>query len=251
MSKFGRLITKSPALEQPRTTRIFSDKSEFVDYAYDSLDIIDKTTLVRWFCRGKDVLDLGCIDHSYEIALGQGDDWLHNQIKQVSTSLVGLDILADDAMRLNENGYDIVCGNAESFDLNRTFDVIVAGDLIEHLSNIGLFLKCLANHMHRGSIAIVTTPNPFNIEQTMLGLFDGKIVVNNQHTVWLDPKVIYELVERSGLRLVDFYWVDTRFKLRLQRKFFGEFINGISEILMRARPLFRRDYAVLLSLADT
>ena len=249
IKKFYRLFNEIKLLEKVHASfSQFETKRQFIDYAFNSFEAIDKSRLISSLCRGKDVLDVGCIDHSYQVAMNLGDRWLHKQIKEVSQSLVGLDILEEDAKQLNTHGYNIMVANAESFDLGRKFDVVVVGDLIEHLGNIGSFLTSLEKHLHKDSIVIITTPNPFNIEQTMLCFFEGQTIVNDEHTVWIDPKVMYELIQRSNLRIVDFYWVETRFKLHINRKIIGYLANGFCEALMRIRPVFRRDYAIVVTL---
>ena len=225
----------------------FKNREEFITFISHSKDLIPKDKLICELCKNKDVLDIGCIDHSYETALALGDNWLHKRLKDVSKLIVGLDILEEDIRKLNGMGFNIIEGNAESFDLNRTFDVIVAGDIIEHLSNIGLFLARIEKHMHSNSICIITTPNPFNIEQTMLAIFENNIAVNDEHTTWLDPRVMYETISRTGLDVVDFYWIETRFKMPVGRRFYRYIANSFSNIIMKKRPICRRDFAVILS----
>lgn len=158
-----------------------------------------------------------------------------------------VDILAEDANELNQQGYEIIATDIGDLKLSRQFDVIVAGDLIEHLFNIGQFLSVIEAHMHEKSICIITTPNPFNIEQVLLAIFDNEIAVNQQHTCWLDPRVMYELVSRSSLEIADFHWVDTRFNFPVRRRGWAGIANKLSAYLMLKRPILRRDYAVILS----
>ena len=167
---------------------------------------------------------------------------------RVAASLVGVDQLSDAAAELNRQGFDIRVEDVQDFDLGQTFDVVVAGDLIEHLSNIGEFLDAVSRHMHDGSLFIVTTPNPFNLEQAMNGVFRNKTFVNAEHTVGIDPKAMYQLVERSPLSIVDFSWVDTRFHFRLEKVAARWVMNPLTEWIMKHRPLVRRDYAVVLAL---
>ena len=224
-----------------------SDLNYFIDYISSLKEIIPKDDLIVEACKDKSVLDLGCIDHSSKLALDDEENWLHAQIKRVAKEIIGLDILAEDAAELNRHGYHIEVGNVETFDFARRFDVIVAGDLIEHLSNIGLFLDAVSNHMHSESLFIITTPNPFNIEQFAQTIFRNSIEVNLDHTVWLDPRVMHQLISRSRLRIVDFKWIDTRFKIRLKGgRFVHKIVNRISEMVIRHRPICRRDFAVIL-----
>lgn len=221
----------------------FKNKNEFIRFISTSKDVIPKEKLIASLCKDKDVLDIGCIDHSYENALALGNDWLHKRLKAVSKSIVGIDILGEDARKLNKMGFNIIEANAESFNLNRTFDVIVAGDLIEHVSNIGLFLACVEKHMHSNSICIITTPNPFNMEQAMRAIFENYIGVNEEHTTWLDPRVMHQTISRTGLDIVDFYWIETRFFYSTRRE---KAYKYIAKIISKRHPICRRDYAVIL-----
>jgi len=225
----------------------FKDRYEFVKYfTRNNKEIIDKNELIINLCRNKNVLDLGCIDHSAENALGLGNKWLHKQIKEVAIQVTGVDILEKEAIILNKLDFNIVYADVENFELGKTFDVIVAGDLIEHLSNIGLFFENVKKHMCKDSILIITTPNPFNIEQFMYAIFHNEINVNSQHTTWLSPHNFWELSTRNELSIIDFYWVDTRFHFKVYRKFYKIFINRISTMLMSKRNLCKRDFAVVM-----
>jgi len=204
--------------------------------------------LIVDLCKNEKVLDIGCIDHSYKAALELGNNWLHKKIKDVAASLVGLDVLEEDARILNEKGYDIKIADAENFQLEKKFDVIVAGDLIEHLSNIGNFLDTVQKHLKPEGILIITTPNPFNVEQFFKGLFENCIMVNNQHTVWIDPRVMWEIATRHKYKIDNFYWIETRFVMPLNRKYYKNIFNPIGRYLMKKRPLLNRDYCVVLKI---
>ena len=51
-------------------------------------------------------------------------------------------------------------GDAEHFALDRQFDTIVAGDLIEHLGNVEGFLKSVMGCLAPGGKLVIQTPNP-------------------------------------------------------------------------------------------
>lgn len=198
--------------------------------------------------RGRRVLDLGCIDHDVETALGLGERWLHRRLRDAAASLVGLDLLEDAAAALSaDHGYDIRHGDVETFDLGERFDLVVAGDLIEHLSNPGLFLERVAAHLDDGGQAVITTPNPFNVEQVLQAVFRDQLFVNPEHALWLDPRTMHQLVSRSPLRVVDFQWIDTRFHFRLKGgRVLRRLVNPLADVVMRRHPLVGRDYGVVL-----
>lgn len=213
--------------------------------------VVDKDELILGHCRDRSVLDIGCIDHTADRALEMGQEWLHRRISDVASEAVGLDIAEHEAKALNEAGFDIVIGDAEDFDLGRTFDVVVAGDLIEHMSNPGRLLDAARRHLGPKSLLVVTTPNPFNVEQPLHVLGSRTIEFNPQHTLWLDPIVSYELFTRAGLDLVDFHWIDTRFHYRFERpKGLARIANRLVDAAMGFRSQLRRDFALVARAAD-
>ena len=209
--------------------------------------VVDKDDLIVDLCRGRSVLDIGCIDHSAETALGLGDRWLHHRIGEAATEAVGLDILAEEAAKLNDLGYDIRAGDATAFDLGRTFDVIVSGDIVEHLDNVGLFLGCVRRHLADDGRFVMTTPNAFNIEQAARILFLGDVRVHEQHVAYYDPTVMFELVHRCGFAIERFEWVHTRFDMAFESpKRSARAVNWLTRQASRVRPMFRRDFALVL-----
>ena len=70
-----------------------------------------------------------------------------------------MDYEADEIEKLKAAGYNVVSADATHFDLQQKFDAIVAGELIEHLSNPGLFLDCSSRHLQNNGLLILTTPN--------------------------------------------------------------------------------------------
>lgn len=226
----------------------FSDRDAYLQHIKAARPVVPKEDLIVDLCRGRSVLDIGCIDHSADTALELGESWLHRRIRGVATELVGLDLLADEAARLNALGYDIRVGDATKFDLGRTFDIVVAGDIIEHLADIGLFLQSIHRHLHADSRVIITTPNPFNIEQAARVLFIGEPRVHEEHVVWIDPTVMWELATREGYAIERFEWIDTRFDFSFEStKRSARAVNRLLGLAMRRRPMTRRDYAVVLA----
>lgn len=228
----------------------FPNKLTFLRYiTHLSKDSVDKNELITMLCRNKKVLDIGCIDHSAETAIQLGEKWLHKGIKNVASELTGLDVLEEDISILNNLEYNIIFGDAEDFHLQKTYEVIVAGDIIEHLSNIGFFLRCVKEHMDNESLFIFTTPNPFNIEQSMSAIFNKYIYAHSQHTCWLSPQVCWELLRREKLKIIDFYWIETRFQFSVKKTVFKNQINHLSRYLLQKNALLRRDFAVVVQKA--
>jgi 2-polyprenyl-3-methyl-5-hydroxy-6-metoxy-1,4-benzoquinol methylase len=224
-------------------------REQFLDAAARAREIVPKEDFVLERCRDRQVLDIGCINHSADNALALGDAWLHARIRGVAASVVGLDVLEADSAALNERGYDIVVGDAQDFQLDRTFDVVVAADVIEHLTDIGSFLRSVRRHLHAGSELVLTTPNPFSFAQMMQVLLRGRAVVNAQHTVWLDPAVLYALLDREGYEIADLQWIDSDPHYR-HETVPTRLLERAATLVGRRRPLCNANYAVVARVAS-
>lgn len=146
---------------------------------------------------GKRVLDIGSLGQSAEYCL-----W--DVLARHAGSLTGIDLpgAADTALRVLKvapSGLDhrqdprIVFGNMESVDLGSRFDVAVAGDVIEHVSNPGLFLDNIRRHLVAGGILILTTPNA---KWPTVALRP-----NATHVLWHDRMTLQQLLIRHGFRI--------------------------------------------------
>src|SRR5712691_2815517 len=102
---------------------------------------VSRLAMTRDYCRNKAVLDVGCVNHD----LGNigGTNWLHRAIVEVAASVLGVDYLEDEIRELAKRGYRVIAADVtKPIDIEEQFDVIVIGNLIEHLSNFeGLLLN--------------------------------------------------------------------------------------------------------------
>ncbi len=150
---------------------------------------------------GKDVLDLGCVDHNADNAMSR--HWLHKAIKARAGSLVGLDLSADGVARLNSSGYQVEHGDAQNFALGRQFDAIVAGDLIEHLEDFSGFFNSCKAHLRPGGKLLIATPNPWYWRNIVKAVLSPEVSNNPEHTCWFCPRTLRQLAARHGFVLSD------------------------------------------------
>lgn len=155
--------------------------------------------VIKEVCKDKKVLDIGCVDHAAQKE--KGSHWLHKQIKSVASSVVGVDILEEDVRELNQKGYNIIVGDALTIDIQEQFDVVVAGEFIEHVSDHGVFLKNMRKHLKGGGKLVITTPNMFAFRYQFWNLVSGKGIFNDQHVCWFDYFTLKELVERYNFEV--------------------------------------------------
>jgi len=140
--------------------------------------------LVEPYIRGLDILDIGSADPDNPSAEGK----MHAWTKTVAKSSLGMDIRppAD------------VIANAEDFKLDKTFDSILAGELIEHLDNVGLFLDCAYKHLKPNGKLIITTPNAI----CPIYWFRTNPSCHEEHTQWHTRRTITQILERHGFKVV-------------------------------------------------
>ena len=176
------------------------DKFELADMI-KAADPVNRESFITDQCRGKTVLDLGCIRHSAEFALKDAR-WLHKMIKTVAKKVIGVDYLPEEIAIINSHGYDVIYGDVtKPLSLTEKFDVIVAGDLLEHLTNFEGFFSNCKTLLKSSGVLIITTPNPFFYGEFHYVLFKKNFLVNPEHTCWIDPQCLSQLSSKSGFRI--------------------------------------------------
>jgi 2-polyprenyl-3-methyl-5-hydroxy-6-metoxy-1,4-benzoquinol methylase len=156
----------------------------------------DRFEVVRPFIVGGSVLDIGCASR-----YGR-PDWLHGLIAQHVTELVGIDINADTVKKLKAEGYDVELGDARDFDLGRKFDVVFAGELIEHLDDVRGFLGSVKRHLKTGGRLVLTTPNAFYVGNFVYRL-GGHGSVHPEHTCWYCEDTLRQVLAVNGFADAD------------------------------------------------
>jgi len=165
-------------------------------------------------CLGKTVLHLGCIGetevppHAKLEAFAAGQV-LHPQLAAIARSLVGVDIDAATVelihSRLGQNG--ILAGDVEhleSLALEGTFDIVLCGNLLEHLSCPGRVLDGVRRFMTPSSQLIISVPNSFALLANLRFCL-GRFREGTQHVASFSKFNIETLVERHGFHLKELY----------------------------------------------
>ena len=92
-------------------------------------------------------------------------------------------------------------GNAERLDelsLDETFDIVLAGDLIEHVTRPGAMLDGIKRFMHPDTGRfVVSTPNAFGLHFQMRRWM-GNYSEHPEHVCFYSPETLQHLLERHG-----------------------------------------------------
>lgn len=173
---------------------------------------VSRLEMIRDYCRGKTVLDVGCVQHNACNAVNS--NWLHQAIVDVAGSALGVDYLEEDIKKLKERGYRMIAADVtRPLALDMRFDVIVVGNLIEHLSNFEGLMLNIQRLLKPDGYALISTANPFYREQYFYSAFKSDILVNPEHTCWIDPVTMDQLCRRFGLVTDQVRWVKEKWSL--------------------------------------
>jgi 2-polyprenyl-3-methyl-5-hydroxy-6-metoxy-1,4-benzoquinol methylase len=163
--------------------------------------------------KGKKVLHLGCVgftDGSHEEKIRLAKTSLHSLLTDAAADCVGIDLDGDAIQELKQLGIftNVVEGDVEQLDALadeiEDFDVVVAGDIIEHLSNPGLMLRGVQRMMLPEGLFVVSTPNAFGIA-SWIKYLRGSFREGAQHVLCFNPITLRQILERNGFEVVEGY----------------------------------------------
>lgn len=143
----------------------------------------------------KDILDIGSIGQTSSYSL-----W--NIFQEGNpNSITGIDlpdeenkVLSNFTLSTNSSiDTNIIRGNMELYKFDKKFDVIIAGDVIEHINNQGLFLQNIYEHLREEGKLIITTPNA-----KWPTVF---LKPNPTHTLWHDKYTLERILKINNFKI--------------------------------------------------
>jgi SAM-dependent methyltransferase len=141
-----------------------------------------------------------------------------------------VDVLEAEVFRLRERGYDVVCADITQAPLSSTFDVIIGGEVLEHLNSPGMFMKNCAAMLNSGGRLVITVPNPWYANAIIKSCRRRTTFVDSaDHVAWYDPSTLCELGLRHGLRLDRFSGISSDDSKTIRARLF---FSGLKPILL-------------------
>jgi predicted TPR repeat methyltransferase len=131
--------------------------------------------------------------------------WLHGWLDAVASEAVGLDV--DDAAvtAAQRQGFDLRSADVQAFDLDASFDVVVATDVLEHVTNPGQVLDRAHAHLVDDGELLVTTPRMTIPWWTLQGLVDGGDPEDHpEHVAAFTRHHLKRLLDRHGFDVVEY-----------------------------------------------
>ncbi len=136
---------------------------------------------------------------SLEVGAGNGEfaeELIHG------SNLEKIVVLEPQELNLDFPKVEIIHGGFDDLEKEgRTFDVVFAWELIEHILEPDQFLKLVRKVMAPGALLILSTPNENSVETRKLGTESSNILFD--HVRLYNPLAISRLLERNGFRILD------------------------------------------------
>lgn len=158
---------------------------------------------LKKFFKGSSCLEFGCAD-------GEGTKILLEHFNEV-VGVDGSKKLIDKISREIKNPRaKFVLAYFENVQLQRKFDTVLLGHVLEHVDDPLIVLKSAKRFMKKNSIMIIDVPNALSIHR-QVGVYIGMIKTEyslNSADVSIGHQRVYDLkllrkdAERSGLRVV-------------------------------------------------
>jgi 2-polyprenyl-3-methyl-5-hydroxy-6-metoxy-1,4-benzoquinol methylase len=170
------------------------------------LKLVDRAGYIAARVTGKKTLHLGCAGWPATKATLDNGTHLHQLIASQASMLYGVDLNADGVNLLKSAGiHNLVLGDVyelAELELPDDFDVIIAGELLEHLENTGLFLESVKSVMSSRCELVITTPNSYSIKAMTHSLL-GNDHQDPTHVAVHSFTTLFQLLQRHGLAVVE------------------------------------------------
>lgn len=165
-------------------------------------ELVDRFAYLRDLCAGRRVVHVGFVDLGCRELNVRSGVWLHEHLATTARELVGIDLDVagvDDARARGYEAYAIdACDGAAVAAAGITpADVVVAGEVIEHLDDPGSFLRGVHHLVAPGGVLVVTTPNATGLVNAFSALVQSE-VNHPDHVVMFTCRTLDAMLERQG-----------------------------------------------------
>ncbi len=220
------------------------------------IELVQRVEFIKNACAGKKILHLGCTNYPYTKEAIENEMLLHTELGKTAKELygfdydqAGIDILQDSGVR---NLFQADLEKLEKVELNETFDVIIAGEIIEHLRNPGLFLQGIQRFMNPETNLIITTVNAYCAFRFIVYGLRGKggenEPVHPDHVAYYSYKTLSLAINRENLTVKDFYFYDIGDE---HRPFNRWYYNVFNDICVKFSPQLSDGVIAVCGLSQT
>lgn len=155
--------------------------------------------------QNKDVLHVGCVDSGLMDVKIKTNKLLHKKIASKAKLLYGIDVDKDGIDKMIQMGFNnlFLC-ELENCNINRKFDIIILGEVIEHIDNCGSALKSLRKFANNNTKIVFTTPNAYYYLFWISYLFKIESI-HPDHNYLFSFISLKQLIEKFGYSVDEYY----------------------------------------------
>ena len=165
-------------------------------------NVVNRTAFLSDLVRGKRVAHIGFVDRGYREAQDARQTWLHAHLNKTAASIAGIDLDEAGVERARREGFQAHAADCRDPDALRAlgleeFDLVLAGEVIEHIDEPGAFLEGLHALAAPEGRLCVTTPNAYSAVNALAALV-GVEVIHPDHIALYSWRTLTELLRRHG-----------------------------------------------------
>jgi 2-polyprenyl-3-methyl-5-hydroxy-6-metoxy-1,4-benzoquinol methylase len=205
--------------DDPNAEEVMNMRRAMITKARTGKLIYDRVAYLCQIVDGKSVLDIGVVEHSRGAAEAPG--WLHGHLNRHAKRCLGVDVLEAEVEHLKKLGYEVICADITQEPLPSTFEVIIGGEVLEHLNSPGMFMKNCAAMLEPGGRLVITVPNPWYANAILKSCRRAATFVDSaDHVAWYEASTLCELGARHGLKLSRFSGIGSSNQSTIPAKIF-------------------------------
>ena len=183
---------------------------------------ISRIEFLKEVATKKSVLSLGCSsgrfieDHIHQQSL------LHVILHNQASELYGIDLDEDSLQLMREklNYENLYHGNVEQLQdvpINKEFDVVIAGDILEHITCPGAMLEGVKRFLKPDGRIIISTNNAFGLHY-QIKRWLGSYKEHFEHVSFFSPETLSHMFDRHGYNVTEMFGAYTRPPFSIKEK---------------------------------
>ena len=164
--------------------------------------LVERIDHLTGLARGRSVIHIGFVDQGCRTMQDDAGAWLHGHLAGVATDLVGIDLDeagVADAVAAGLRAHVADCRDPDALAALGVApaDLVIAGEVIEHLDDPGAFLDGVRSLVAPGGRLVITTPNAYGLLNVIASV--GRREINHpDHVVMFTWRTLTNLASRHG-----------------------------------------------------
>ena len=202
---------------------------------------VDRRQLLLTFARGNRVIHLGFTDERQTESKLREGRWLHSDLAAASSQLVGLDTDVAGVEQARAQGYEAYVVDVQDSEAVNALalqpaDVVIAGEIIEHLESPGPFLRSVKPLLNPTGRLVVTTPNAYRAAGFLAPLL-GEELIHPDHVGIHSIHTLRTLGRRAGYRVDKLgYYQNTPQLGRTPVGLLAKLVRSIQALILKRAP---------------